>query len=51
MSNRKDVPQCVNLELVKILVHDVVQQRFQLYDSGIDLGLLSLEQGIAAGFF
>ena len=51
MTNRKDVAQCINFKLVKILVHDIVQQGLQLYDAGVDFGLLLLEQSITTGFF
>jgi hypothetical protein len=50
MPDCKNVAQCVNFKLVEILVDNVVQQGFELYDAGVDFGLLSLEQGIAAGF-
>lgn len=48
--DRQDIPQRVDLELVKVLVHDCVQQTLELDDARVDFGLLEGEEGVGAGF-
>ena len=50
MSDGEDVSQCVDFELVKVLVDDVVEEGFQLDDARVDFRLFLLEEGLLAGF-
>jgi len=50
MSDGENVPQGVDLEFVKVFVNDIVEERLQLDDAGVDLGLFLLEKGFVAGF-
>lgn len=49
VSDSEDVSQCVDLELVKIFVDNVVEERLQLYYACVDFGLFLLEEGFVTG--
>lgn len=49
MSDSQNVSQCVNLELIKIFVNDVVEERLELNDAGVDFGLFLLKKSIVTG--
>jgi hypothetical protein len=49
VSDGKNVSQRVDFEFVKVFVDDVVEERFQLDDAGVDFGLFLLEEVFVEG--